>query len=213
MAKSQNPSYTQRLTLEIRVFYMVYPDVSFSTLVLNGCLVFRLRFYYIFVNYSISRPFFYVTTANGGPLCINDGWSNPVSMNPYDATNSVPNFWLSCLIVDRNAMCKQVRGETDALYIHEKGKSCPTEILEKIAAMNAEGRPIWKPMHMQPIYMSHAFVTANGNGLARTNAYIAGETQDVGADIFARGLCLPSDNKMTPEQQDAIIQVIKECFE
>jgi dTDP-4-amino-4,6-dideoxygalactose transaminase len=137
----------------------------------------------------------------------------PVSMNPFDGDNSVPNFWLSCLIVDRNAMCKQVRGETEALYIHEKGKSCPTEILERIAAMNAEGRPIWKPMHMQPMYMSHAFITANGNGRARTNAYIAGETRDVGADIFARGLCLPSDNKMTPEQQDAIIQTIKECFE
>jgi dTDP-4-amino-4,6-dideoxygalactose transaminase len=137
----------------------------------------------------------------------------PVSMNPFDGDNSVPNFWLSCLIVDRNAMCKQVRGETEALYIHEKGKSCPTEILERIAAMNAEGRPIWKPMHMQPMYMSHAFITANGNGRARTNAYIAGGIQDVGADIFARGLCLPSDNKMTPEQQDAIIQTIKECFE
>ncbi|MBO7384360.1 MAG: aminotransferase DegT, partial [Fibrobacter sp.] len=104
------------------------------------------------------------------------------------------------------------RGETDALYIHEKGKSCHTEILDRIADMNVEGRPIWKPMHMQPMYMSHAFVTAQGNGRARTNAYIAGGITDVGADIFARGLCLPSDNKMTPEQQDAIIQTIRDCF-
>ena len=137
----------------------------------------------------------------------------PVQVNPYDAANSEPNFWLSCMIIDKDAMCKQVRGETDALYIHEAGKSCPTEILERIAAMNAEGRPIWKPMHMQPMYMSHAFVTAQGNGRARTNAYIAGGITDVGADIFARGLCLPSDNKMTPDQQDAIIQTIRECFE
>ena len=137
----------------------------------------------------------------------------PVQVNPYDAQNSEPNFWLSCLIIDKEAMCKQVRGETDALYIHEKGKSCPTEILERIAAMNAEGRPIWKPMHMQPMYMSHAFITAQGNGRARTNAYIAGGITDVGADIFARGLCLPSDNKMTHDQQDAIIQTIRECFE
>ena len=137
----------------------------------------------------------------------------PVQMNPYDEKNSVPNFWLSCLIIDKNAMCKQVRGETDAMYIHEKGKSCPTEILDRIAAMNAEGRPIWKPMHMQPMYMSHAFITAQGNGRARTNAYIAGGITDVGADIFARGLCLPSDNKMTPEQQDAIIETIRGCFE
>jgi len=137
----------------------------------------------------------------------------PVQVNPYDEKNSVPNFWLSCMIIDKDAMCKQVRSGSEALYIHEAGKSCPTEILEKIAAMNAEGRPIWKPMHMQPMYMSHAFETAQGNGRARTNAYIEGGCADVGADIFARGLCLPSDNKMTPEQQDAIIQVIRECFE
>jgi len=136
----------------------------------------------------------------------------PVAMNPYDAQNSEPNFWLSCLIIDKVAMCKQVRGETDSLYVHEKGKSCPMEILDKLFAMNAEGRPVWKPMHMQPIYRSHGFITAQGNGRARTNAYIAGESVDVGADIFARGLCLPSDNKMTPEQQDAIIAAIRDCF-
>ena len=137
----------------------------------------------------------------------------PVSMNPYDAENSEPNFWLSCMIIDKDAMCRQVRGETDALYVHESGKSCPPEILEAIAAINAEGRPIWKPMHMQPIYRMNGFVTRAGNGRARTNAYIAGEFEDVGMDIFNRGLCLPSDNKMTKEQQDAIIEVIRGCFE
>lgn len=72
----------------------------------------------------------------------------PISMNPYDAENTEPNFWLSCMLIDKDAMCKQVRGETEALYIKEKGKSCPTEILEMLASYNAEGRPIWKPMHM-----------------------------------------------------------------
>ena len=137
----------------------------------------------------------------------------PVSMNPYDEENSEPNFWLSCLIIDENAMCKQVRGEQDYCYNSEPGKSCPHEILDKLAEINAEGRPIWKPMHMQPIYRMNGFVTKDGNGRARTNAYIAGEAQDVGMDIFNRGLCLPSDNKMTPEQQDRIIEVIKSCFE
>ena len=138
----------------------------------------------------------------------------PVSMNPYDADNSEPNFWLSCMIIDEEAMCAQVRGEKDALYVPEPGKSCPTEILEAIASVNAEGRPIWKPMHMQPIYRMNPFITANGNGRARSNAYIK-ETgmMDVGADIFRRGLCLPSDNKMTPDQQDVIIEVIRRCFE
>lgn len=144
----------------------------------------------------------------------------PVSMNPYDAENSEPNFWLSCMLIDSEAMCKQVRGECEALYVSEAGKSCPTEILEAISAINAEGRPIWKPMHMQPIYRMNGFVTRDGNGRAKTNAYISGGATgkdgrplDIGMDIFQRGLCLPSDNKMTPEQQDVIIEVIKKCFE
>ena len=136
----------------------------------------------------------------------------PVSMNPYDEANSEPNFWLSCMVIDKDAMCRQVRGEKEALYISEKGKSCPTEILEAIAEINAEGRPIWKPMHMQPIYRMNPFVTKDGNGRASTNAYIEGGCVDVGMDIFERGLCLPSDNKMTKEQQDVIIEVVKRCF-
>lgn len=138
----------------------------------------------------------------------------PVSMNPYDEKNSEPNFWLSCLLIDRDAMCRQVRSDSEAAYIPEKGKSCPTEILETLASFNAEGRPIWKPMHAQPIYRMNSFVTANGNGRGQSNAYIdRGEVSDVGADIFARGLCLPSDNKMTPEEQDKIIEIIRSCFE
>lgn len=136
----------------------------------------------------------------------------PVKMNPYNEKDCEPNFWLSCMIIDKEAMCKQVRSETEALYITEPGKSCPTEILETLMAYNAEGRPIWKPMHMQPIYRMNGFVTAQGNGRAMTNAYIAGEAVDVGADIFDRGLCLPSDIKMTAEEQDIVIEIIKNCF-
>ena len=136
----------------------------------------------------------------------------PVKMNPIPE-ECEPNYWLSCMIIDKDAMCKQVRGEQDALYIAEQGKTCPTEILEKLAEINAEGRPIWKPMHMQPIFRMNPFITRNGDGRANTNAYIAGENKDVGIDIFTRGLCLPSDNKMTPEQQKKIIEVIKGCFE
>lgn len=138
----------------------------------------------------------------------------PVSMNPYQKDVAEPNYWLSCLLIDKEAMCRQVRGDKEALYVAEAGKSCPTEILEAIASINAEGRPIWKPMHMQPIYRSHAFVTAAGNGRARSNAYIeSAGFVDVGADIFARGLCLPSDNKMTLEQVDIVCEVIRKCFE
>ena len=136
----------------------------------------------------------------------------PVQMNPYDEENSEPNFWLSCMIIDKDAMCQQVCGEQKALYISELGKSCPTEILETLAKYNAEGRPIWKPMHEQPLFRMNPFITREGNGRAKTNAYIEGGSEDVGMDIFERGLCLPSDNKMTAEEQDQIIEIIKSCF-
>lgn len=136
----------------------------------------------------------------------------PVTVNPWDEENSNPNFWLSCMLIDEDAMSEFVRGEQDQLWSTEPGKSSPGEILAAIAAFNAEGRPIWKPMHMQPIYRTHPFVTVQGNGRGRSNAYIAGTGIDVGADIFRRGLCLPSDNKMTPEQQDRIIEIIHRCF-
>lgn len=122
----------------------------------------------------------------------------PVTMNPFDEVNSVPNYWLSCLLIDEDAMCRQERSDCKASFTPEHGKSCPTEILETLAAHNAEGRPIWKPMHLQPIYSGNKFVSASG---------------DVGADIFERGLCLPSDNKMTAEQQDAVIEMIRRCFD
>lgn len=137
----------------------------------------------------------------------------PVQMNPYDKGNSIPNYWLSCMIIDEEAMCQTVRGEKEEMWITESGKSCPGEILAALAAFNAEGRPIWKPMSKQPIYRLHGFVTKSGNGRARSNAYIK-ETGfvDIGADIFRRGLCLPSDNKMTPDQQSVVIDIIHKCF-
>ena len=143
----------------------------------------------------------------------------PAEMNPYDGKNSEPNFWLSCMLIKPEAMCRQVRGEREAIYITEPGKSCPTEILETLAKYNAEGRPVWKPMHMQPIYRMNGFVTREGNGRAVTNAYIDGgaagkdgKPLDVGMDIFQRGLCLPSDNKMTAEEQEKVIEIVKGCF-
>ena len=124
----------------------------------------------------------------------------PVKMNPYDEKIMSPNFWLSCLLIDEKFMCRQVRSDNQALFISEHGKTCPTEILESLAKFNAEGRPIWKPMHLQPIYYNNPFVAEN-------------DGEDIGADIFNRGLCLPSDIKMTAAQQDTIIEIIRACFE
>ncbi len=143
----------------------------------------------------------------------------PVSMNSFDQNTSNPNYWLSCLIIDKDAMAPQVRGENEALYRSEPGKSSPTEILETLAKYNVEGRPVWKPMHAQPIYRMNGFVTREGDGRARTNAYISGgalgsdgNPLDVSTDIFNRGLCLPSDNKMTEEEQLKVIEIVKSCF-
>ena len=136
----------------------------------------------------------------------------PITMNSYDEENSNPNFWLSCLLIDKDAMSPMVRGDKDYLYKSEKGKASPHEILDTLSSFNAEGRPIWKPMHLQPIYRNHAFVTKEGNGRGRSNAYISSSFLDVGADIYQRGLCLPSDNKMTEEQQNKVIEIIKNCF-
>lgn len=129
----------------------------------------------------------------------------PVTMNPYDSENSVPNFWLSCMLINKDAVCSQTLGETSASYISGAGKSCPAEILEKLASINAEGRPIWKPMHMQPIFRSNEFFTTEGSSEKA-------KAQNIGLDIFSRGVCLPSDIKMTAEEQNTIIEAVKSCF-
>lgn len=140
----------------------------------------------------------------------------PVSMNPFDGINSEPNFWLSCLLIEPDAMCRQERGDLTASYVSENGKSCPTEILETLAMFNAEGRPIWRPMHMQPMYSANPFVTREGllnAGEGSSAVGRDGKPLDVGRDIFNRGVCLPSDNKMTAEQQDIVIKLVAGCFE
>ncbi len=136
----------------------------------------------------------------------------PVRMNPVPA-DTEPNYWLSCLLIDEAAMCRQIRSEHESLYVTEPGKSCPMEILGALMAFNAEGRPVWKPMHMQPIYRNHLFITAQGVARGRSNAYIdEGRAEDNGKWLFKHGLCLPSDNKMSPEQVDLVIDIVKRCF-
>lgn len=128
--------------------------------------------------------------------------SLPVKMNPI-AENTEPNYWLSAMTVDCDYMCEQTRYSLKASYVKKKGKTCPTEILETLAACNVECRPFWKPMHLQPLYQKNAFVSRSTENSAI----------DVGSDIFQRGLCLPSDNKMTADEQNIIIDIIRSCFE
>lgn len=137
----------------------------------------------------------------------------PIQMNPWDDKNSLPNFWLSCLIIDKDYMCKTQRSDREVIYKSEKGKSCPAEILEALSLFNVEGRSIWKPLHMQSIYKNNGFVTRRGSGRGYSNAYIEDDgIFDVGADIFNRGVCLPSDIKMSSTEQENIIDIIRRCF-
>lgn len=134
----------------------------------------------------------------------------PLEMNPMSDTG---NFWLSCALIEKDAMSYTVRGDRQAVYEKGEGMNCPTEILEALSAFSCEGRPIWKPMHLQPIYRNNAFITKHGSGRASSNAYIENENiMPVSEDLFMRGLCLPSDNKLTKEKTDLIIEIIHRCF-
>lgn len=106
-----------------------------------------------------------------------DGFKDcPVTMNPY-LKDTVPNFWLSCILLDKSV------------------KITPCEIVERLNKENIEARPLWKPMHMQPVFANNDFITATDTA--------------VNEDLFARGLCLPSDIKMTAEEQQTVIDLIK----
>lgn len=120
----------------------------------------------------------------------------PMDLNPLG--DGIPNYWLSCITIHPEAMCETHRTGTDTEWTPTHGHTCPDEIFTVLRALNAESRPIWKPMHMQPLYKDHVLVSA--------------EASPVSEDIFARGLCLPSDNKMTPENQERIMEIIRRVF-
>jgi dTDP-4-amino-4,6-dideoxygalactose transaminase len=103
----------------------------------------------------------------------------PVTMNPYIA-QSKPNYWLSCLLIDKGCPIK------------------PSQIIAKLNQENIEGRPIWKPMHLQPVFAGYDFISL--------------ENENVGEDIFERGLCLPSDIKNSKEDLYRIIKIVRSCF-
>ncbi|MDE5616257.1 MAG: DegT/DnrJ/EryC1/StrS family aminotransferase, partial [Clostridia bacterium] len=103
----------------------------------------------------------------------------PITMNPY-LSCSDPNFWLSCMLIDKDCKTRFM------------------DVYDRLNDANVESRPIWKPMHLQPIFKNNAFVVSGG--------------ECVDEDIFSRGLCLPSDIKMTEEEQNYVIETIKSCF-
>lgn len=132
----------------------------------------------------------------------------PITLNPFDAQLSMPSYWLSCMLIEPDAMCAQRRTALSAQYLPEHGRSCPTEILEALSVLNAEGRPFWKPMSAQPLFSTCSLIGRNGP----LRAADAGQGQPVSWGLFERGLCLPSDIKLTPADQDCIISTIRQCF-
>ena len=97
--------------------------------------------------------------------------------------NTKPNHWLSAMLIDENS------------------KVQPLDIIEALEKENIDSRPVWKPMHLQPVFKDYDFITINSNGTS------------VAEDLFNRGVCLPSDTKMTKEEQERVIDIIKKCFE
>ena len=123
------------------------------------------------------------------------------------------NYWLTCALIDRYALSPTARSSRQAIYEIVNNKSCPSEILEALNTYNCEGRPIWKPMHLQPMFRANDFITPDGLSRGNSDAYIEHrESREVASDIFERGMCLPSDNKIKQSQQDMIIEVIHRCF-
>lgn len=105
----------------------------------------------------------------------------PIQMNPYPECSN-PNFWLSCITIDHDAL----------------NLCTPEKIRLALEKENIESRPIWKPMHLQPIYADRDYITV--------------DEVDVSSFIFKCGICLPSDIKMTEEEQQEVIEIIKSCF-
>lgn len=136
----------------------------------------------------------------------------PITMNPFAKENAIPNYWLSCILIDKEAICKEVKNDNEYIYVSQNEKSCPMEIYDTLLKYNIESRPVWKPMHLQPLFRNNCFVTKIGIGNGCTNAYIYSDKIEVGTDIYNRGLCLPSDCNMSEEQQSIIIDIVRACF-
>ena len=172
-------------------------------------------------NYRISNVIAGIIRGQWGHLAEHIAQKKKVYEQYRDGLKDLPvkvhgggNYWLTSLLIDKEAVAENVRGDRRAEYSIESGKSSPMEILEALTAYNAEGRPIWKPMHLQPMYRGNEFITMSGRVRGSSDAYIEhGKMTEVTTDIFNRGLCLPSDNKLTKEQAERIIEVIKRCFQ
>ena len=102
-----------------------------------------------------------------------------IEMQPIPE-NTKPNHWLS------------------VITLKEDSKVKPLDIMEALDKQNIESRPVWKPMHMQPVFEKYDFIKV--------------DNKPISEDLFERGVCLPSDTKMTKEEQEVVINTIKKLF-
>lgn len=86
-----------------------------------------------------------------------------------------------------------------AIILDKTSKIKPIDIIEALENENIESRPIWKPMHMQQFFKDYDFITLE-------------KEKSIAQDIFERGVCLPSDTKITDEEQKKVIKIIKKLF-
>lgn len=110
-----------------------------------------------------------------------------IALNPLNRDGDA-NCWLTCMT------------------IKEGCEVTPDEVMDALAEQNIESRPIWKPMHLQPVFAECDYITAEGSVQEMPGA------ADISADIFRRGLCLPSDIKNTKEDMERIIDIVRKCF-
>lgn len=172
-------------------------------------------------NYRISNVIAGIVRGQWGHLSEHIEQKKAVYERYVDGLKGLPvlvhaggNYWLTSILIDKGSMSHTERGRRSAVYEVVCGKLCPTEVLEALDYFKAEGRPIWKPMHLQPMYRSNDFVGRSGLMRGNSDAYIDyNEGVAVTEDVFERGLCLPSDNKMTVEQQDIVIEIVRRCFQ
>ena len=135
-------------------------------------------------------------------------------MNPV-GEGTEPNYWMSCMTCESNIQFQETRSEREYTYTNQHGTASPMEIYDALEAFNVESRPVYKPMSMQPVFREFDQITLDGS--KREYAEFDREEFwvrcDVAKDCFERGLCLPSDIKMTGEEQDRVVEIVRSCFD
>ena len=135
-------------------------------------------------------------------------------MNPV-GEGTEPNYWMSCITCESNILFQETRSEREYTYTNQHGTASPMEIYDALEAFNVESCPVYKPMSLQPVFRNYDQITLDGSKREYPEFDQDGfwVRCDVAKDNFDRGLCLPSDIKMTGEEQDRVVEIVRSCFD